>query len=113
MHRNLREFLALVKRMGLTVDHLENGRHIKVKLAACEFRMIAHGNDGQLQIDQLALVSRYEALAGSFFVAGGAVDLARQIKALNLLGFQGREELRRLAKIILHSVAETKQLGFF
>lgn len=38
MHRNLREFLALVKRMGLTVDHLENGRHIKVNLRDAEGR---------------------------------------------------------------------------
>lgn len=38
MHRNLREFLALIKRMGLVADQIENGRHIKVRLRDAEGR---------------------------------------------------------------------------
>ena len=63
--------------------------------------------DGQVRID-----AGHQALTGGFFIACGAIDLAREEKASKLLGLQTSFQLGRREEVVLNRVAGTEHLGF-
>ena len=52
-------------------------------------------------------------MSGGFFIAGGAVDLARQIKARDLLDRQGGGKFARIDIVIFDGIAGPAHHGFF
>ena len=55
----------------------------------------------------------HQALAGSFFVAAGSVDLAGEVKLRNLLGFKRTLQLSRVDGIVFDGVAGAQHLSVF
>ena len=54
-----------------------------------------------------------EALAGGFFVAGGAVDLAGEVEAFDEAGFEGGVDLVGGGEVVFDGVAPAEDLGVF
>ena len=54
-----------------------------------------------------------EALAGGFFITGGAIDLSGEVEAGDALRFESGMELGGRAVIILHGIAGADDLGVF
>ena len=54
-----------------------------------------------------------EALAGGFFVAGGAVDLAGEEEAFDEAGFEGCVDLMGGGEVVFDGVAEAEDFGVF
>ena len=52
-----------------------------------------------------------QALGPSFFIAGGAVDLAGEIQALDKLGFQGMPQVLRIQVIVFDGVTRTGDMS--
>ena len=54
-----------------------------------------------------------EALAGGFFVAGGAVDLAGEEEAVDEAGFEGCADLMGGGEVVFDGVTEAEDFGVF
>ena len=54
-----------------------------------------------------------QALAGGFFITGGAIDLAREKEVFDFLGFERRKQLGRRREVVFHGISRSLEYGFF